>query len=433
MPADHHADLQLVGQADYALYLTPGGDDIALPPGFSRTHVLSHADALFLTSPIADARLADLLQHLPYLIPVIPLYYGEAEPWMDLPQPLRDPASACALARVILSRTADLPNSVRASTSVEERLLARLYTRQVELRGQYTPTAKHIVGHPAAGPLPGLILVADALTDRGFLQRSFFDRVHICTHCAGERFNVREECVACRSADVYEAPLVHHYKCGHQAVESAFRTPSRFQCPKCGDALRHIGQDYDKPGQVMICRGCASRNDAVAVGFQCLDCLTHYDADQVPTRDYYHYELSALGTAQILLGPVNPATVRAPEQLRVLLRQLLQEQQVFKTPFVVAEVSFTERATLYAENPDNWSRTINLVRDCIHSAIRPVDSAFEYLDTFVVLLPRLTPKQAYLTMQEIGTRLCEVLRYNPGLQTRLLNESELLLLLNEGA
>lgn len=104
---------------------------------------------------------------------------------------------------------------------------------------------------------------------------------------------------------------MHHYRCGFQGVETAFRQRQLLQCPKCQKELRHYGVDYDKPAVVHSCGSCRAMSNEPAIGFVCGDCSKHANADSVATRQWFHYEITPSGIAALQAGVLPQNSVRA--------------------------------------------------------------------------------------------------------------------------
>ena len=143
---------------------------------------------------------------------------------------------------------------------------------------------------------------ANKLLEEGLLTHSFFDRVHYCNNCKSSRMSVREECIQCQSTQLTETQYLHHFKCAFQAGENEFRVGNELICPKCRQKLRHFGQDYDKPGNMLVCESCSFANNEAQISFLCFDCGTRHLADNTPVRDVYRYELTDKAVALINNG-----------------------------------------------------------------------------------------------------------------------------------
>jgi hypothetical protein len=100
------------------------------------------------------------------------------------------------------------------------------------------------------------IRLMNQYAQEGLLLTEFLDRVNLCPQCGDYRLNIREVCPACGSPDITREKAIQHFACGHTAPEGAFRQEDRYICPKCQKPLKHIGVDYAKPGDVVVCNQC---------------------------------------------------------------------------------------------------------------------------------------------------------------------------------
>ena len=152
-----------------------------------------------------------------------------------------------------------------------------------------------------------ILSAAERLADRGLLDRHFSERFHACGNCGSSRLNVREECPVCRSSQLRPVPLVHHFRCGHQALEADFVRGAHLVCPECRGQLHQVGIDYDKSGLATSCGSCGIISPEAAVGFSCLDCGAHTDGDAALKRDVFRYALTKKGTASVCGKPWHEA------------------------------------------------------------------------------------------------------------------------------
>lgn len=222
--------------------------------------------------------------------------------------------SLLAVATVIrqfANRYSQLAPKFHAPGNLSERILAYLFLSGKELVPLRSPDTKLVVRYVGFFSAPSAGEAADAMVSRGLLSKTFFDRVRFCSQCGSARLNAREECRACRSANLHQERLIHHFRCAYQAPESEFLTGKRLVCPKCSRELRHYGSDYDKPGEVFRCQDCGDVDSSPAVGFVCFDCGAHADGDAVGWRDIFGYALT--DEAVRLLTTQAPATVISRE------------------------------------------------------------------------------------------------------------------------
>ena len=397
-----------------------------VPPGWSAARLSQHIDALVIASRnVSDPDIERLIRNFddPFL-PVISLVQDDR---------LMFDGTECSgswqvweVAQSILTRLHDLPDSIRQSKAPEGILLGRLYSRNAQLKPVYSPAQPEGVAYPIAGLLQGVAATADRLVRSGQLERRFFDRMYFCPECHSSILSVREECHSCRSPHLIEESIVHHFRCSHEAAEHTFRVEGRFECPKCGDGLRHIGLDYDKPGSMLICQSCGAVDDTAAVGFVCLYCGRRHDTEKMPTRDWYSYQLTTKGTQYLLGGCVDETCIEtAPSSFKILLDYASREQTAFGVPFQVIRIKYTEASKIRGYSVRLWTQLQELVRDGLHSALRDVDSISEVDDGLLILLPRATEKNTAVTIAHIRQRLSEILQVDPGVECEAVPQSEI--------
>jgi hypothetical protein len=160
-----------------------------------------------------------------------------------------------------------------------------------------TPDAVCYPGYWAAGRT---VAAAQQLVARGLLKRSFFSRMHECRACNSRRMNVREECASCRSANLTEVELIHHYHCASLLPEQEFRQGTRLVCPKCSQHLRNYGKDYDRPGHAFRCEDCQKTSSEPEVGFMCMDCNTRCDGEEALAGRHLSYSLTDAAVAMLV-------------------------------------------------------------------------------------------------------------------------------------
>jgi CheY-like chemotaxis protein len=232
-----------------------------------------------------------------------------------------------AVATVITHFTAcrrQLARDVLRANDLDMRLLAYVFLSGSVLRPSSDATKRECIRYPGYFPDGEARLAAERLADRGLLERRFFERFHACGSCGSSRLNVREECPACRSAQLHEVALVHHFRCAYQAPEAAFARGPHLVCPKCRQHLRHYGSDYDRPGSAVACSGCGVVSPEPTVGFACLDCDAHTDGNAASKRDVFSYVLTESGTALLRRGTARLATANPPAD--VSLPQAIRDE-----------------------------------------------------------------------------------------------------------
>lgn len=136
----------------------------------------------------------------------------------------------------------------------------------------------------------------EQLADVGLLQREFHDRVHLCPYCGHFAIVFRELCPLCGSGNVSVEPMIHHFRCGFVAPESDFREGTRYVCRKCGNALRHIGVDYERPASNYLCASCHGVFPDPKIACFSVKCGRVFGQEQILMRPIHAYRVTAQGT-----------------------------------------------------------------------------------------------------------------------------------------
>lgn len=264
------------------------------------TDVDGHVDAILF----ADERRSSPLHNIRDFVgslqsPLVDLK-GRAGDFADAHFDLQEPRTWTETARRILKfrqQRDALPPQFRQSVDAEIQLLAHMYVSNKELRAMRYPLAPEAICYPGFYSAGKIVPLAESLVLRGFLKRRFFDRLHECSNCQSRRLSVREECPSCRSADLRESPLIHHFHCATILPQEQFRQGMSLVCPKCQRQLRNYGKDYDRPGEAYTCNTCEATSSEVEVGFVCLDCNARTDGEAIQQVDLHSYLLTDAGAA----------------------------------------------------------------------------------------------------------------------------------------
>jgi CheY-like chemotaxis protein/ribosomal protein L40E len=273
-------------------------------------------------------------------------------------------------------RRLKLHRDLRFSEDLGEQLIGRLFVMDRPLLPTYDPHSKWQVTYNVPLTTAVIMREAEALCEHGFLRREFFDRFHVCPQCDSHRLHVREECRKCHSSQLEEEQYLHHFRCAYQGPESDFRRGDRLVCPKCRYELTHFGYDYDRPGSMVACEACGNAASEPAVGFVCLDCGGHVDADVAPPRDLYSYYLTdqGIGFAELghsLLGTATHALRFAdlPLELVVALNGAAKRYNETKEPFTLISIYYRNERDIVAEH---GAKTFAKVRDLFLENLRTV-------------------------------------------------------------
>lgn len=207
------------------------------------------------------------------------------------------------LAQSFEQRRARLSPEVKKADQAEIQLLSRLFVSTKPLLPRLSAKQEGLVLYNTIFQPADIEKAAKMLVKRGLLKETFFDRVSTCPSCMSARFNVKEECPTCSSANLAEESYLHHFRCAYEGPESDFECEGDLICPKCSRELRHFGKDYDRPGQMLMCGSCGTATSEPNVTFSCLDCGTKTDGDKIEARDIFSYALTEDGQAYLETGP----------------------------------------------------------------------------------------------------------------------------------
>jgi hypothetical protein len=263
-------------------------------------------------------------------------------------------------------------------------LLRLVYSRNTPAKAQFAPDDPLIVQYPLLGTAVGTRRELEALATMGLLDRRHFTRTHACSKCGSARLNVYEACPGCHGADLAEEALVHHYRCGCQETESHFAQGLLLICPKCRRELRHLGVDYGKPGNIVVCRTCGAENSEPLVHFVCLDCSAVTPSDRAAATDWYDYDLTDAGMGalregrlpRIELGPQAEHGTHAYSlgEFQLLATQEIGVARQYSRPFSVARVTIPNIDAVRRDlGPVVTDAAFQLAVDKIVETVRPSD------------------------------------------------------------
>jgi len=322
-----------------------------------------------------------------------------------------------------------LPESIRLSDESEAIVLARIQTRDGILAPTYDASEGRLISYPAAGLIDEPWRHADQLAEAGFLSKHFFDRFHCCPSCGSSRLNVREECSACRSADLFEETTIHHFRCAHQAIERQFRQGEKLVCPKCSRELRHFGVDYDKPGLTTACRSCGHIDEDSLVGFVCIDCASKHDGQAVATRDWYEYKITAAGERALLSGQVISRKDGQKDALgtfQLMVNQGLRLNSRYDKPLTILKIAFTRVDQVRRQHGERvlaQARTHAL--EIVRGELRDTDLVLDTEDNILVYMPETDTGQTKTPHRRLIDRIHSTLRVDLGAEASLVTAEEL--------
>jgi hypothetical protein len=138
--------------------------------------------------------------------------------------------------------------------------------------------------------------ILQRLDKRGLIERvALRDRQRECDHCGSAQLNFIDICPNCRSIEVDQHTALHCFNCGLIAPEERFVRGDQRQCPKCGNRLRHIGSDYDRPLETNVCHSCDHVFVEGEVEARCAICRHASPTTRLRLRKVHAWRLSGLG------------------------------------------------------------------------------------------------------------------------------------------
>lgn len=273
----------------------------------------------------------------------------------------------------------------RDTVDAEFQILAHMYVSGRQLRGMRYPLTPEAVCYPGFFSASTIVPIADRLVLRGLLKKTFFDRLHECRTCRSRRLSVREECPSCRSADLRETSLIHHFHCAALLPEEQFRQGGALICPKCKRQLRNYGKDYDRPGAAYICNTCDSTSSELEVGFVCLDCNARMTGEGAERVDLYSYALTDACIA-LLEGRAVPPSATLPVSLQREIARLLGTANARAG---IAEIRFSARDELIASQGQAvYEKTRDLFLEDVRNRLGNAGSLHVGADVAYVLTER---------------------------------------------
>jgi len=327
---------------------------------------------------------------------------------------------ALAATRRLRERLSALPAWAGHADHAALTALTLAATRDTRIDAGWDPATPAMVGYGLLAGLTRQRTLLEQLAETGLLTRRFFDRVHLCGDCGAARMAAREVCPACRSSQLDEMSLVHHYRCGHQGPRPAFeqRETHQLVCPKCRRIVRHYGVDYDVPGSVTVCMACGETTSDPDAAFTCADCGATTPADAAAMRDWFHYELSPSGWEAVHTGNVPTTDLQAllrgqqvpghqaPRDLAVLINYSRRVFNRYERPFLAMTVQPRPRADAGGAKR---ARAFTLATDVIRDTLRESDFVSALPEQIVILLPETPRDQATRVRERLSAQLREVM------------------------
>jgi hypothetical protein len=310
----------------------------------------------------------------------------------------------------LMDRVKQLPEAYFRTRDARAMLTARLAVRERAMAPVRDAGLKATMRFFDESAIAGVAPVAESLVRTGHMTRKFFDRVHACPGCQSSRLNVREECASCRSGDIIEEPIIHHLRCGYQGPERDYKQPDgAMKCPKCTHALEHFSVDYDKPGSLFICNDCGNTTGDTAIGFVCLDCESHHDAEKVKTRTFYSYDLTDTGREAAFQPPLDErggGEGAEGASVRERVRAFASRNQNAGKPYCVLMIRLDSGGEArQAAGERLWRESVALYASILRELFNPSTEIIELGQTWLVLVGEETREKVETALPDIRAEL----------------------------
>lgn len=136
----------------------------------------------------------------------------------------------------------------------------------------------------------------DQMLKNGYIRRTrYIDRVHLCPHCNRTHMLFFECCPRCKSSNLRQEPILHHFRCANVSPQSTYEWDGQLKCPKCNHMLHHIGVDYDKPSTVYTCNECENSFMYPEMRVTCTSSKKTFSPEDLRPFDVEEYEFTPEG------------------------------------------------------------------------------------------------------------------------------------------
>ena len=313
----------------------------------------------------------------------------------------------------IWQKLAEIPFTAEHGNAAELTILRLAYSRKTSIVASFVPGSQRLVEYELLGFASGVRAQLEAMTTFGLLRRRHFTRTHLCQSCGSARQHVFEACSRCGGADLTEEPLVHHYRCGCNEVESHFVRGELLVCPKCNRVLHHLGVDYGKPGTALSCGTCQGVESDPTVRFACLDCSSVASSEDAKMLDWFHYDITDDGVRAIQIGRLPQFDIErflrqrnntfAAHEFSLLVAQEIKASEQFNRPFAAARLTCANFDELLHElGPVAVESGTRRLVDVMYREMRPCDFiGMAASRSMIIAFPGTSAKEAASILEKV--------------------------------
>lgn len=235
-----------------------------------------------------------------YLIPLFIASRAEIQREFLVDGIASDVVSMTEIVSELTERALLLPQDDTA-TNEEKKLLRYLYTRpHLSIKCHFDVSNPYLVCYPMLDFF--FLEEADYYHQLVDLERrsvlsplTLHDEVQSCPVCEGCLLNFKNVCPKCQSIRIESQQFIHCFTCGFTAPESKFIVRDILECQNCHQKLRHIGIDYDRPVEDLVCHECNHTFMDPDVRVSCLNCTKSFEPTALETRKLYFYKIGERG------------------------------------------------------------------------------------------------------------------------------------------
>lgn len=312
-------------------------------------------------------------------------------------------------------------------TEVSLKTLRFYFTRNRILQPIIIPTSKYGYVYPFISvQFPHnndfrVFEILNFMESQGLWDGTFIDRIHLCGNCHSAFMNFREGCPKCRSAQLVQEDVIHHFMCAYTAPLREFKQAESLVCPKCNKMLRHIGIDYDKPSSVYICQSCGAVFQEPEVETFCLWCGNKMPVEDTEIRDVKSYTMTAAGSNCAIHGITFSISEFLRDKIKIvdykfftdIMSLEIERYKRYKRESSFGYLQIKNFPLVLIFSGERRGEILTEMAKIIKDTMRKTDLITAYNDsTFLFLLLETPVQNSVIALERVRERLEEFLSNN---------------------
>ncbi|MCF7888639.1 MAG: diguanylate cyclase, partial [Victivallales bacterium] len=265
-----------------------------------------------------------------------------------------------------------------------------------------------------------LVKLISFLEDHQLISGEFVDRIFSCTQCNSAFLNFREICTECKSPNIEEQQVIHHFRCAYVGPEKDFIREDKLVCPKCKRTLKLVGNDYEKPSDIYSCNNCGNKFQEPDIITECYNCSKKNLPQHLLHPTVKSYKLEELASSVVLYGmnnlfqhdiEKNFPHIKYGSFLKTLETEIerIRRFKLFKSTLCL--IKFKNLDKIYLSQGIKANLFIQELSDIIHNVLRRSDLITLYNETIFIILMTHTEiknaQQAFTRVKENIDKLSE--------------------------